>query len=97
MIGIAEMFAELDGYDRYREALEIVGAVAKSARREYWREYHLKRKKFDPAYRARRKAYDARRGPRAHQTDPAILEARRRSWREYKRRKAAERRAKEAA
>lgn len=39
MIGIAEMFAELDGYDRYEAALEIWSRARHAERIEYLREY----------------------------------------------------------
>jgi hypothetical protein len=58
MIGIAELFAELDGYDRYEAAVEIWASGRKelnAARREPARIYMRNRYRDDDEFRERKK------------------------------------------
>ena len=74
MIGIAEMFAELDGRARMWEQLEIVFPILRARQRERWRE----NKRWQ---RRQGKAQDTY--ARRWETDANFRQRRRAYWREY--------------
>lgn len=86
MTGISEMFAELDGYDRYESELESALRRARSERRESMRNYERwYRKTIGRAYY---RDYQTTRRRNRYQNDPAYREkwlAYLSSWRAAKR------------
>ncbi len=74
MIGIAEMFVELDGTQRMWEQLEIVFPILRARQQERWRE----NKRLQRASKKTRDSYAAR-----WKNDAAFRERRRAYWRDY--------------
>jgi hypothetical protein len=84
VIGIREMFAELDGYQRYEDALVVFGALANDKQRERWRA-NKRRQRAEGKTKPDRDSYKKR-----WKNDAAFRERRREYWRAYdKKRKAA--------
>lgn len=72
MLGIAEMFAELDGYERYEYDLEVALRCTRAERRESIRNYrHWYRKTIG---RESYREYQTTRRRERYQTDPAYRE-----------------------
>ena len=81
MIGIAEMFAELDGYDRYAVELQVAAAYINEKLRERWRE-NKRRQRAAGKVKPDRDAY-----ARRYASDAAFRERRKAYWRERDRKR----------
>ena len=78
MIGIAEMFAELDGTQRMWEQFEIVFPLLHAKQQEHWRE----NKRRQRALKQDKDSYSKR-----WKSDATFREHRRAYWREYDKRR----------
>lgn len=88
MTGIREMFADLDGYQRYEADLVIMSSFTLERQRERWRA-NRKRQRARPEVKQRdQKAYAER-----FAIDAEFRERRRAYWRDYDKARRARRKA----